>query len=180
MANLIDLNSRDDAGNVRVVVESPKGSNAKLKYNPALGVFELQRFIGESGYPHDWGFVPGTLAADGDPLDALVIHEGQTWPGVVIPSVGIALLKVTETKAGEPESRRNDRLIVVPAFALAQTGRAELASGVRAHLEQFFVATGELAKKRVRVEGWGHEGEAAEALARACAAYDAKRRQTPG
>jgi inorganic pyrophosphatase len=174
MANLIDLGCHDDEGNLRIVVETPKGSIAKLKYNARWGTFELQRFISRVGYPYDWGFVPATLASDGDPLDAMVIHDGHTWPGVVIPCVAIALLKLTEVKAGETESKRNDRLIALPAPSLAEGSRVELGAETRVLLEQFFVATGQLAKKRVSVEGWGNESEAAEAVARASRAYEAK------
>jgi inorganic pyrophosphatase len=176
MANLIDLGCRDDEGNIRVVVEAPKGSTAKLKYNPLLDVFQLQRFIAATGYPYDWGFVPGTLAADGDPLDAMVIHSGRTWPGVVIPCVALGLLKLSEAKAGESETRRNDRLIAMPVASVAQDSRAEIAPQTRTLLEQFFVATGELAKKRISIDGWGSEQEATDALARAAEAYAAKRR----
>jgi inorganic pyrophosphatase len=176
MANLIDLSYRDDDGNLRVVVETPKGSLAKLKYNVLWGTFELQRFISSTGYPYDWGFIPGTLAQDGDPLDAMVIHEGQTWPGVVIPSVAVALLRLSEVKVGETESRRNDRVIAVPAPNLENSPRVEISPNIRARLEQFFVATGELARKRVSIHGWGNESEVATAVAQAARAFDAKAR----
>jgi len=174
MFNLSDLEYRDEDGNLRIVIETPKGSIAKLKYSPSLGTFELQRFIASAGYPYDWGFVPSTLAQDGDPFDAMVIHDGHTWPGVIIPSVAIALLRVTETKAGEPEKRRNDRLIAAPAAAFSRGTPVEVLPPTRALLEQFFVATGELAKKQVTVEGWGDEVEALAALTRASEAYSAK------
>jgi len=174
MPNLLTLDCRDDKGNLRMVVEAPKGSVVKLKYDPQLEAFELQRFISSSGYPYDWGFIPGTLAADGDPLDAMAIHDGHTWPGVLISCVGIALLKLTEEKDGEKERKRNDRLIVVPTARLAQTPRIDLEPATRVRLEQFFVATGALAKKRVSIEGWGSDGEAADAVDRASQAYRAK------
>lgn len=176
MTHLIDLSSRDDAGNLRIVIETPKGSVAKIKYNPSFAAFELQRFISASGYPYDWGFVPGTIAADGDPLDAMVIHDGHTWPGVIIPSLSIGLLKLVEAKAGETETRRNDRLIAVPVASLAAGAHIELRPEIRALLERFFLATGELAHKRVSIEGWASESEVADALARATEAYDAKRK----
>jgi len=180
MANLMDLDSRDQAGNLRIVVEAPKGSIAKLKYNPRLEAFELQRFIADAGYPYDWGFVPSTLAADGDPLDAMVLHHGHTWPGVIIPSVAIALLRLTESKAGESESKRNDRLIAVPVSTLARGTASELTSPIRDSLEKFFVATGELAKKRVSIEGWGDEAEALAALSQAAQAYSWKAKRANG
>jgi inorganic pyrophosphatase len=176
MANLIDLACRDERGNIRVVVEAPKGSTAKIKYDPVVGAFQLQRFIAATGYPYDWGFVPGTLAADGDPLDAMVIHSGQTWPGVIIPCVPIGLLKLVEAKDGVSETRRNDRLIATPVASLGVTPRVQLEHDTRTSLEQFFVATGETAGKRVSLEGWGDASEAELALAAAAEAYAAKRR----
>ena len=169
MANLLELSCRDEQDRIRVVVESPRGSKVKLKYDPSQGAFELQRFIGDAGYPYDWGFIPGTRAADGDPLDALVIHEASTWPGVIIPSIAVALLKISEVPDGAHESRRNDRLIAVPAAHPSVRSVDERSTQTRTELERFFVATGELAKKRVRVNGWGDASEAKAALDAACA-----------
>jgi len=174
MANLIHLACRDDQGQLRIVVETPKGSPAKIKYDPELQVFELQRFLAGARYPYDWGFVPSTLAEDGDPLDAMVLFDGHTWPGVVIPAVGIGLLKLRESKADEAQPRRNDRVIAVPAARTRGHAPSQLATETRTLLEQFFVATGELANKRVSIEGWGDESEVTDAVQRAAAAYDAK------
>src|SRR6187397_2754701 len=70
----------------RVVVESPRGSNAKLKFDPELEAMSLSRPLTYGlTYPFDWGFVPGTRASDGDPLDAMLMWDTATFPGVVIP-----------------------------------------------------------------------------------------------
>ena len=70
----------------RVVVESPRGSNAKLKFDPELEAMSLSRPLTYGlTYPFDWGFVPGTRASDGDPLDAMLMWDSATYPGVVIP-----------------------------------------------------------------------------------------------
>ena len=185
MANFIDLASREAQGNLQIVVETPQGSGAKIKYNPLLETFELQRFIVSGGYPYggypyDWGFVPGTLAADGDPLDAMVIYEGHTWPGVIIPSVSIAVLKLNEAKAGELQTRQNDRVIAVPVADLARGTRPELTPEMRARLEQFFVSTGQLANKQISIQGWGNEGEATEVVAKAAQSYAARRGRASG
>lgn len=171
MENLIDLNCWDEEGNLRVVVEAPQGSKAKLRYRPGLGTFELQRLLPGGGYPYDWGFVPGTRAEDGDPLDALVIHDAHTFPGVVIPSLAIAILILTEIKEGAQKPQRNDRLIAVPASQPTPSSLGELEPSTRAELEQFFTATGELAKKKVYVEGWGGASDARRAVDQAAAAY---------
>lgn len=72
-------------GGVHVVVETPKGSSSKFKFDSSLRAITLSRPL-PSGlvYPNDWGFIPSTLAADGDPLDALVVWEGTSYPGVVL------------------------------------------------------------------------------------------------
>lgn len=174
MENLIELSSWDEEGNLRVVVEAPKGSQAKLHYRPRSRTFELQRLLPGSGYPYDWGFVPGTRAEDGDPLDAMVMYDGHTFPGVVIPSVPIAILNLSELKPGAPKPQRNDRLITVPAAQPTPASLAELDSRTRDQLEQFFKVAGELAKKEVTILGWGDASEARSAVEKAEAAYRAR------
>jgi inorganic pyrophosphatase len=70
---------------VHAVVETPRHAQAKFKYEQSLGVFVLSRALplGPS-YPYDWGFVPSTIAPDGDPLDVLVLHNVTTSPSVVL------------------------------------------------------------------------------------------------
>ena len=67
-----------------VVVETPRGSPVKLEYDTKHKVFAYGHplMLGLA-YPYDWGFFPRTQAQDGDPLDALVLHESATYPGVV-------------------------------------------------------------------------------------------------
>src|ERR671933_642758 len=71
---------------VEVFVEIPQGSRNKYEYDKVRGVFVLDRVLYSSvHYPTDYGFIPETLADDGDPLDALVIVQEPTFPGCTIP-----------------------------------------------------------------------------------------------
>ena len=105
-------------GSLNVVIESPRGSTAKWKYE--AGVFQLSRPLPAGlAYPYDWGFLPGTRASDGDPLDAMVYWSGASYPGVVVPSRAIGVLRVEQTSRESGNRERNDRLLVVPVSAPA-------------------------------------------------------------
>ena len=61
------LRPRTGAGNVHVVVETPKGSQNKFKFDESLGLFRLNRILfGGAAFPFDFGFIPGTRGGDGD------------------------------------------------------------------------------------------------------------------
>ena len=64
-----------------MVVETPRGSNIKLDYEPELRAFTVSRALPLGlVYPYDWGFIPGTKGEDGDPIDALAVHDGGILP----------------------------------------------------------------------------------------------------
>jgi inorganic pyrophosphatase len=66
-----------------------------LDFDPGLRVFTLAKpLMAGLAYPYDWGFIPSTKAEDGDPLDVLVIHDAQTYPGVVLQCRPIGILEV--------------------------------------------------------------------------------------
>jgi inorganic pyrophosphatase len=65
-----------------MIVETPRGSGVKFKYEPKLKVFAVGKALPLGlTYPFDWGFIPGTKGEDGDPLDALAIHDAASYPG---------------------------------------------------------------------------------------------------
>src|SRR5262245_39927228 len=68
---------------IDVVVEIPKGSRNKYEYDHEQGIMRLdRRLFSATVYPADYGFIPNTLGEDGDPLDALVLVEDPTYPGI--------------------------------------------------------------------------------------------------
>jgi len=161
--SLTTLSTHDDAGNLRVVVETPRGSAVKLKYEPELGAFVLSRRLALGvNYPYDWGFVPGTRAADGDPLDAMVCHDLATYPGVVIASCAVGVLRLTQSLPGKPPED-NDRLIVVPVDSKLPRDARHFDQRTRDELAQFFRLAVLDTEKQVSIGDW--EGpEAAERL----------------
>ena len=167
--DLHKLPARADDGAVRVVVEAPRGSGLKLKYEPALGVFEHGRMLPLGlTYPYDWGFIPGTKADDGDPLDALVITDVPAWPGVVIPCRPLGAVLVEDKEDGRKE--RNDRLVFVPEsaerFDHLETP-ASLPKRMRDEIEQFFLNTIFFSPKEARILGWKGPNYAEKLITRA-------------
>ena len=111
MANLQHLTPVDRSGRVRAILESPQGSKNKLKYVPGWNAFEVGASLPAGlSFPFDFGFLPGTLAADGDPLDILVLMDAPAYPGCV---VAVRLLGAIEAeqRVGDGPAYRNDRLI---------------------------------------------------------------------
>ena len=166
--NLLNLPSRDEEGKLQVVIESPRGSQIKLKYDPKRELFTISRplILGLS-YPFDWGFIPGTRAPDGDPLDAMVLLDYPTYPGVVVPSVPIGVVKISQ-KGDEGGRENNDRIIAVPVQAPRFDGlrdARELPLRAREELEQFFVCAVLFEQKDLKLLGWDGPS-AAEALIR--------------
>src|SRR5438874_10674335 len=91
-----------DDGRVHVVVESPRHSTLKYEFDPQLDAVTVSRQLMTGlAYPYDWGFVSGTKAEDGDPLDALILHSSATFPGVVLPCKPVGVVVVKQKAAGE-------------------------------------------------------------------------------
>lgn len=173
MTDLMRLPLRgQQQGSFHVVVESPRGSTVKLKYEPSLGAFMLSRPLTRGlRYPFDWGFIPSTKGPDGDPLDALVYWDDITWPGVVLPCRPLGTLLVEQKKRdGKPgERERNDRILLVPvAAARAEhlTSHESLSQRERDELEHFFLSVVAFADKDARILGWEDGGAATRMIER--------------
>lgn len=151
-----------------VVVESPRGSAVKLKYNAELAAFSISRPLPLGlTYPFDWGFVPSTRAADGDPVDAAVFWDVSTFPGVVIPCRAYAVIQVEQNLAGGSRGR-NDRIVAIPVDSRRQKDAANaLPARVRDELALFLVTAAALEGKDPRILGWDG-ADAALDLIRSC------------
>lgn len=111
---------------VHVVVETPKGGRNKVAYDPDLGVFMLKGVLPEGhSFPYDFGFVPSTLAEDGDPLDVLLLLDAPTFAGCVVEARLIGALEI-EQREEDGSMVRNDRLLAVAANARLHKGIMEI------------------------------------------------------
>jgi inorganic pyrophosphatase len=171
--NLVhDLPPFDEQHNLRVVVETPRGANIKIKFDEDLGCFSLSRILPLGvTYPYDFGFVPQTLAQDGDPLDVLVLIEAVTYPGVVISCRLIGALQIEERGL---RGRPNHRLVAVPAKAARKDdvrSFSDLGRRMQQELERFFVMSSSFTSKDPVVRGWVGPEAAGEMVQRAIGRY---------
>jgi inorganic pyrophosphatase len=156
MSNPENIAAFGKSGEVRMVVETPRGSTVKLEYDPKLKIYTVSKSLPLGlTYPFDWGFIPGTKGEDGDPLDALAIHDASTYPGVMLPCrlLGMVDLK-QKTKEGW---EANPRYILMPLWhdRLGELEKAAaLPDRLKQEIEQFFLSTDFFTHKDPKIEAW--------------------------
>lgn len=153
-----------------VVVESPRGSTIKLKYDADLQAMSVSRPLPLGvRFPYDWGFVPSTRAEDGDPVDVLLLWDVASFPGVVVPSRAIAVVQVEQNRADGHGRVRNDRILAMPIETRREIGLAMdgIPTRIRRELEQFFLAATALEGKDVTILSWAGADAALALLRRA-------------
>ena len=142
----------DDTDDLRVVIETPKGSRNKYSYDPECDCMQLSTVLPEGMvFPYDFGFIPSTIGEDGDPLDVLILMDEPVVPGCVIRARLIGVIKAEQKENGR--WIRNDRLIAVATHAQIYD-EAERLSDLRPHLvkeiEQFFASYNTLRGRKFR------------------------------
>jgi inorganic pyrophosphatase len=155
-------------GSINVVVETPRGSQAKFKHDSETGAMMLFRPL-PSGivYPYDWGFIPSTRAADGDPLDAMVLWDGTGFPGMVVASRLIGVLRVEQKSQATGGRERNDRVFALPIKApRSESVRSifDVPERVRLELERFFQNVVAFEGKEISLLGFAGPDEAERVL----------------
>jgi inorganic pyrophosphatase len=175
MTDLLKLPAFAADGTVHAVVETPRHACTKYKYEPVLGCFVLSRTLMTGlSYPYNWGFIPSTVAADGDPLDTLIICDATTFPGLVLNCQAIGVLEVAQTEKGK--TVRNDRVFLVPVKARDQRqydSVFDMSALLRNELEEFFIASVAGTNKKLRMLGWRGPVRGAQAIRKAARAYQA-------
>ena len=143
---------------VRMIVEIPKNSSNKYEYDGKLGVFRLDRALySPLHYPGDYGFIPGTLAEDHDPLDVLVLVDEPSFPGVLISVRPVGMLEMVD------QSEPDQKILAVPnrnpRFDQIHTIDQIFPHNLR-EIEHFFAIYKELEGKRTEMRGWRGPREA--------------------
>src|ERR1700749_2943591 len=100
------------AGLVQVIIETPAGSRNKFAFDPDQGIYSLKKVLPAGMvFPYDFGFLPKTIAPDGDPIDVLLLMDEPAFPGIAVRA---RLIGVIEGEQLDGKKKiRNDRLVAV-------------------------------------------------------------------
>ena len=158
---------------INVVIEIPKDAEpVKYEVDKTSGAIFVDRILSTPmRYPCNYGYVPGTLGGDGDPLDALVILPLPLIPGSVIRCHTVGMLKMTD------EAGSDEKLVVVPvAKTFAGYSHIHDIKDVSGHwlerIGHFFEHYKDLEKgKWVKIDGWVGADEAKAEILRGVARH---------
>lgn len=102
----------EETEDINAIIETPKGSRNKYAYDENTDMIKLKKALPAGMvFPFDFGFIPFTIAEDGDPMDILVLTDSPTFPGCLVEAKVLGIVKVEQEKKGEKV--RNDRVIAV-------------------------------------------------------------------
>ena len=154
---------------VRMIVEIPKNSANKFEYDGKLNVFRLDRALySPMHYPGDYGFIPGTLAEDGDPLDVLTLVTEPSFSGCLIEVRPVGVLYMVD------KAERDQKILSVPnnnpRYDSIHT-IDQIFPHVRREIEHFFSIYKELQGSKTSMEGWGGPKEARRVIMESRGAY---------
>lgn len=139
---------------IDVVVEIPKGSRNKFEIDKETGLIRLDRVLHRPfRYEWDYGFIPQTLADDGDPLDGVIIVDQPSFSGAVIPCRPIGVMHMVDQGEGD------DKIICVPADDPDSRGVKSVSKAQEARMRKWFESYKKKENKTVEITGF--EGAAA-------------------
>lgn len=155
-ASVGSLAPRNDEGYWHVVIETPRGCRNKFKYDETSRIFILNTVLPAGAvFPYDFGFIPSTLAEDGDPEDVLLLMDEPAFSGCVIPSRLIGVIEAEQTEK-DGTTNRNDRIVAV-AIAARDYQNLNSVNGLDDNLvkeiEHFFISYNEMHGKRFELLG---------------------------
>lgn len=150
--DLSRIPAQPKAGIINVLIEIPGGCKNKYEFDKDMNAFILDRVLFSSvKYPYDYGFVPNTLADDGDPLDGMVMMDEPTFAGCVIASRPICMLEMID--GGD----RDEKILCVPAEDPRYDhvkSMKDVAPHILDEIAEFFRSYKNLEKKETNILGW--------------------------
>lgn len=162
-AEAVRIAEESDRGSVLAFIEIPRGSRNKYEYDEERGVFQLDRVLYSSvHYPTDYGFIPDTLAEDGDHLDILVLVQEPTFPGCMIEARPLGGLDMADEKG--PDFKVLAVPVGDPRFSHYRS-LEEVGDHWLKEIETFFATYKLLEPKQTEVLGWHDEAKAREMIA---------------
>lgn len=170
----ISIDMNEERIIIEAVIEIPAGSRNKYECDPQRGIFRLDRVLYSSvHYPTDYGFIPHTLAEDGDHLDVLVIVEEPTFPGCHVPIRPIGVLDMIDVN-GEDQ-----KILAVPLgdprFASVRD-IDDLSRHWLIEIENFFGTYKTLEGVETTMKGWDHADRALQLIAECTTRCEANER----
>ena len=152
----IELDAFDsDTSTLNAIVDTPKRSRNKFKYDETSGLFKLGGTLPlGTVFPFDFGYIPSTRAEDGDPLDVLILMDEPAFVGCLVPAKLIGVIEAEQTESGE--TTRNDRLISVSADSHNHSHirfLGDLNSNLVYEIERFFISYNQTKGKEFKVLG---------------------------
>lgn len=137
---------------VRAIIEIPKNSSNKYEYDGELGVFRLDRALySPLHYPGDYGFIPGTLAEDGDPLDIIVLVNEPSFTGCMMEARPVGILNMID------KDESDQKILAVPnrnpRFESIHT-IDQVFPHTQREIEYFFSIYKELQGVKTTITGW--------------------------
>jgi inorganic pyrophosphatase len=147
---------------VYTVVEIPKGSRNKYEYDKDKEAFALDRVLySPFHYPAEYGIIPQTLWDDGDPMDILVIMDQPTFPGCIIETRPIGIMRMIDT--GDSD----DKVLGVPVNDPRFNDINDISQLPKQFLDEithFFTEYKRLQGKKTEVLGWDNAEKAFESI----------------
>ena len=170
--------TEDDDRYVHAIVETPRDTPYKFAFEPRFGAFKVKALLAEGlQWPYDYGFIPGTLADDGDPIDILILNDRPTFAGCLIECRVLGLVRLKK------DGVENDRIVAAPQQqpGIAQTADAyddiddvpkETIDGICRFLVEYSVDEGHT----IEFDGVKSKKKALKAIADAVKAYEKRSR----
>ncbi len=142
----------DPPDELNAIVEIPRGSRNKYELDKATGLFRFDRLLYSAvHYPGDYGFIPRTLADDGDPLDVLIMTTEPTFTGCLVPVRPLGVFEMRDEKGFD------EKILAVPLddpLYAEYHGLDDVAAHFLREVEHFFAIYKELESARTSTLGW--------------------------